>query len=98
MKDKTRQILKKDEVIKKMIHDELKILFPNYNIPQPKYFKTHLWNVGAHHWKPNCDSKQIYNKIKNPLKNIYIVGEAFSQKQAWVEGGLETIEHIIKKL
>ena len=98
MEDKTRQILKKDEVIKKMIHDELKILFPNYNIPQPKYFKTHLWNVGAHHWKPKCDSKQIYNKIKNPLKNIYIVGEAFSQKQAWVEGGLETIEHIIKKL
>ena len=98
LQDKTRQKLKDDKTIKNMIQDELKIILPNYNIPQPTYFKTHMWNVGAHHWKPNCNSKQIYNQVKNPLKNIYIVGEAFSQKQAWVEGSLETVENIIDKL
>ena len=56
LQDKTSQKLKDDETIKKMIQDELKIILPNYNIPQPTYFKTHMWNVGAHHWKPNCNS------------------------------------------
>ena len=48
--------------------------------------------------KPGCDSIEIYNKIHNPLKNMYIVGEAFSQRQAWIEGGLETVEDMIKYL
>ena len=98
LQDKTKQKLKDDKTIKNMIQDELKIILPNYNIPQPTYFKTHMWNVGAHHWKPNCNSKQIYNQVKNPLKDVYIIGEAFSQKQAWVEGSLETVEDIIDKL
>ena len=42
--------------------------------------------------------KKIYNEVKNPLKDLYIIGEAFSQKQAWVEGSLETVENIIDKL
>lgn len=95
LQDKTRQKLKDDDVIKNMIQDELKIILPNYNVPQPTYFKTHLWHVGAHHWKPKCNSEKIYNQIKNPLKNVYIIGEAFSQKQAWVEGALETVETMI---
>ena len=52
----------------------------------------------AHHWKKNKDSTLIYNKIKNPLKNIHIIGEAFSEKQAWVEGGLETFHKNFKKI
>tara|TARA_B100000963_G_scaffold361151_1_gene395143 strand:+ start:11833 stop:13095 length:1263 start_codon:yes stop_codon:yes gene_type:complete len=98
MENKSKGIIKKDEKIKKMINDELKILFPNLIIPKPSYFKSHIWNVGAHHWKPNCDSKKIYNKIKSPIQNIFIVGEAFSQKQAWIEGGLETVNDVIDKL
>ena len=31
-------------------------------------------------------------------KNVYVIGEAFSQKQAWVEGALESVEKIIYKL
>ena len=98
MEDKTKQLLKNDETIKAMIQNELKVILPNYNIPQPTYFKTHLWHVGAHHWKPNCDSEQIYNHVKNPLQDVYIIGEAFSQKQAWVEGALETVETILNQL
>lgn len=98
LKDKTSQKLKNEETIKNMIQDELKLILPKYNIPQPTYFKTHMWNVGAHHWKPNCNSKEIQNEIKNPLKDVYIIGEAFSQKQAWAEGSLESVESIIGKL
>ena len=98
LQDKTSQKLKDEETIKNMIQDELKLILPKYNIPQPTYFKTHMWNVGAHHWKPNCNSKEIQNEIKNPLKDVYIIGEAFSQKQAWAEGSLESVESIIDKL
>lgn len=98
MEDKTKKILKKDDTIQTMIQNELKVILPNYNIPQPTYFKTHLWHVGAHHWKPNCDSRQIYELVKNPIPNVYIIGEAFSQKQAWAEGALETVETIINHL
>ena len=77
-------------------NEELKILFPNKNIPMPIYFKTHYWTVGAHHWKPGYNSNYISKKILNPLKNIYICGESFSQKQAWIEGGLETANEVAK--
>ena len=84
--------LKNIDTITNMIQNELNILFPELTIPFPTYINTHLWEVGAHHWKKNKDSTSIYNKIKNPLPNIHIIGEAFSNKQAWVEGGLETFK------
>ena len=81
-----------------MIHDEIQLLFPNKKIPKPTYFKPHLWEIGVHHWKPKCDSVSVYRKIVNPVKDIYIVGEAFSQKQCWIEGGLETVQSIMAKI
>ena len=97
-KDKRSFLLKSEGVLKKMIHDEIQLLFPNKKIPKPTYFKPHLWEIGVHHWKPKCDSVSVYRKIVNPIKDIYIVGEAFSQKQAWMEGGLETVQSIMAKL
>ena len=97
-KDKRSFLLKSESVLKKMIHDEIQVLFPNKKIPKPTYFKPHLWEIGVHHWKPKCDSVSVYRKIVNPIKDIYIVGEAFSQKQAWMEGGLETVQSIMAKL
>ena len=42
LQDKTSQKLKDEETIKNMIQDELKLILPKYNIPQPTYFKTHM--------------------------------------------------------
>lgn len=94
-KDKRQRVLKNDEVIQEMISDALNVLFPQLSIPKPTYFKTHLWTVGAHHWKKGYDSKMISKQIRHPLSNISIVGEAFSHKQAWVEGALETVCEIL---
>ena len=44
----------------------------------------HYWKVGAHHWKLGYDTDKISKEILNPMKNLFICGEAFSQKQAWV--------------
>ena len=38
------------------------------------------------------------NELINPCYNIYTCGEGFSQKQAWIEGALETSELVIKKI
>ena len=69
---------------------------PNEDNSKPIYFKTHYWKVGAHHWKPGYDSDIITGIMLNPLNNVYICGEAFSTKQAWMEGALETSEKVIK--
>ena len=96
--NKRQKKLKNDKEILSLIKNELDILYPQCNIPQPTYFKCHLWHVGAHHWRPNVNSDFVSKKILNPSKNVYVIGEAFSQKQAWVEGALETVEKIIYKL
>ena len=95
-KDKKNKILNEVK-IKNKIQTELNLLF-KCKIPHPTYFKIHYWNVGAHYWKPGYDSEKISELMINPLKNVYICGEAFSQKQAWIEGGLETSEEVVRKL
>ena len=89
--------LMKETKIKDKVHKELNKIFGG-KVPQPTYFKIHYWSVGAHHWKPDYNSDKISSLILNPSNNIYICGEAFSQKQAWVEGALETSEIIIDKI
>lgn len=95
-KDKKGKVLKETK-IKDKVHAELNRLFGS-KVPQPTYFKVHYWLIGAHHWKTNCDSNKVSKQILNPLINLYICGEAFSQKQAWVEGALETSEMVVDKI
>jgi glycine/D-amino acid oxidase-like deaminating enzyme len=95
---KNKWTLKSDEEIKDLIIKELKVLFPDLLISSPPYFKCHLWTIGAHYWRKNCDSTKILSFVRNPLENIYVVGEAFSHKQAWIEGSLESVESIFPSL
>ena len=32
----------------------------------------------------------------NPIENIYICGESFSQQQAWMEGALQTSNEVVE--
>ena len=93
--NKRQKKLRDKRQIQAIIARELKILFPSYIIPKPTYFATHLWTLGCHHWKPTCDSQQIIQKTRNPLNNVFIVGEAFSRKQAWMEGALESVKDMM---
>lgn len=94
-KDKRNKVLKSERMIQKIIEQGLDVLFPHLSIPKPTYFKTHLWRIGCHHWKKKCDSSLVIKKIQNSLKDIYIIGEAFSQQQAWIEGALESVKSIL---
>jgi hypothetical protein len=78
-----------EESLGRHIQNLLKELFGN--IPNYKFFKSHYWKYGATYWLPGN-----YNPIEESKKSlkpydseVYVVGESFSLKQAWIEGSLE---------
>ena len=54
--------------------------------------------MGCHHWLPKYNSDEIQKEIFNPIEDIYICGEGFSNKQAWIEGSLTSCLKVIKSL
>jgi hypothetical protein len=41
------------------------------------------------------NDREVIDRIQNPLPNIYICNEAYSDEQAWVEGALRSAEKIL---
>ena len=72
----------------------LKEIFPNENIEDPEWITMHYWKAGVHFWNTGIYSKDIQNKFNNIFKkdNIYILGETYCNRQAWIDGALETVE------
>ena len=83
--------------LEEKVMEEIRKMFPNKTIPDPKYIKMHFWNNGVHYFKPNNPSYKIADKILKPYKSreIYITGEAYSYRQAWIEGALETSKNVL---
>ncbi len=80
----------------------------NYsNVPEPiesAYMDWSLppFNAGYHQWAAHFDIGDVQRKIRKPSQlikgkdaNIFIVGEAYSNDQAWVEGAYCTAESVL---
>lgn len=81
------------EVVKELMNN-LRVLYPKLNIPSPVWIKRYYWKEGATYWRPNFN---IYRNNNN--KNYYIAGEITSQfHNAWIEGALESVASVIKRL
>jgi monoamine oxidase len=94
----TKILAKGEPALKNAIMTETRKLFPARTIPQPIYFKAHLWKNGCSYWTPGLyDPVAMGNKIMNPWDNLYVCGESYSQRQAWVEGALEHADALIHK-
>ena len=52
---------------------------------------------GYHKWASGYDIEAVMYTMRKPWsnKNIFIVGEAFSNLNGWVEGALQTAEHML---
>jgi len=87
--------LKNIHIIQNKIQSELKILFPDREIIEPSFLTPHYWKIGDHSWLPGYNSDKIAKQLLNPIKNLYICGEAFSHTQCWVEGALETSSEVL---
>jgi hypothetical protein len=60
------------------------------------------FNAGYHEWAPHYDVGDVQRKIRKPSQlvdgadaDIFIVGEAYSNDQAWVEGAYCTSESVL---
>jgi hypothetical protein len=83
-----------DNVLPK-IQAELKLLFPDKEIEEPTYFQPIVWDIGDHAWKPGFNSDKIAKELLNPMRHVYICGEAISHSQSWMEGALETSTQVL---
>jgi monoamine oxidase len=87
--------------LKTAIVSELSRAFPGKNT-RPTYFKSHLWNDGCTYWTPGLyDPEELSEKVMKPIPNswqqLYVCGESFSLRQAWIEGALEHSDKLINK-
>ena len=89
-----------DDIFQKELARQLKLLFPELDIPAPLWVKHYYWEIGAGYWKPGYSRKEIIPKITKPLtdQDIYICNENYSSHQAWVEGSLESADYVLEKL
>ena len=75
----------------KELNKQLRKLFPNRTIEDPKEIYNYYWEQGASYWKPNYNTDKIRDKLLKPTKlNLFICGDSYSSHQAWMEGALLT--------
>jgi monoamine oxidase len=84
------------KALQKAIQTELRRLFPEKEIPEPTWIQAYEWSEGTSFWKPGtydpaAASKAILQPIKS-MPSLFVCGESFSLKQAWIEGALEHAE------
>ncbi len=89
----------KEAKVKKAVIEDLRKVFNTHQIPDPAVIRVYAWSEGASYWLPGEYSPEAVSKqIMNPIPNVYICGESFSLRQAWVEGALEHSSEMLKKL
>jgi monoamine oxidase len=81
---------------------ELRKSFPEKTIPNPLYTKSYYWDDGCTYWTPGSydpekESVDIMRPFPVGLPDVYVCGESFSMKQAWMEGALEHAEAMLQK-
>ena len=88
-----------DKGLQVAVMKDIRALFSEITIPEPTFFKGHYWETGASYWQPGSYNVQEESKKSiNPLPNVYVCGESFSLRQAWVEGALEQTQLCLDKI
>lgn len=96
----TRILKKKGEAaLSKAILKSLRDLFPDSTIPEPTFFKSHEWKQGCSYWTPGIYSPQeksiqCMNPFPSRWPDLFMCGESYSLRQAWMEGSLEHAEEL----
>ena len=80
-----------------MLVKELNKVFPDREIEKPEFTNISYWECGAGYWRKGVNSKLISDRMLHPIENmnLFIVGENYSLSQAWIEGGLQTVDKLI---
>jgi monoamine oxidase len=86
----------------KFILKELRSMFPDREIPDYIFFKAHPWYQGCTYWTPgDYNVKKMSKDCMHPdpqgLPSVYLCGESFSTRQAWMEGALEHADQLLQR-
>jgi len=101
--EKWMRVLEKEgeDVLCKKIMAGLRKLLWNDAIPEPLFFKAHPWKEGCSYWVPgNYDVRTASVEAHTPFpgKPIFICGESFSLRQAWMEGAIEHADSLFENV
>lgn len=93
----------KNETLGFLLTQECRRLFPSLDIPYPLYIKSHPWDSGCSYWLPGTydvrkESRDSLQPFPDSVPNVYVCGESFSLRQAWMEGALENTRDLLRKL
>ena len=63
-------------------------------IPTPLFLRAHVWPAGVTYWLPGSysaeeESRAAVHPMPDKYPGLWICGESFSLRQAWMEGALE---------
>jgi len=96
------KLMEKEEVeLRDLIMEELRRLLGKDSLPDPIFFKAHPWKSGCSYWLPgdyDVEEASIAAHTPFPGKPVWICGESFSLRQAWMEGALEHAESLLRLL
>jgi hypothetical protein len=96
------KLMDKGEVeLRDLIMEDLRRLLGKDSLPDPMFFKAHPWKSGCSYWLPgdyDVEKASIAAHTPFPGKPIWICGESFSLRQAWMEGALEHAESLLKRV
>jgi hypothetical protein len=89
--------------LEKFILRDIRALFPDRTIPNPLFFQSHAWSVGATYWLPGSynpekESTASIRPLQSTLPNVWLCGESWCLRQAWVEGALEQTYHCLSEM
>ncbi len=79
----------------------LREVFPFHTIPDPLYYKTHLWSEGCTYWLPGHYSPQEESdRSVQPFPEypLYFCNESFAVHQSWIESGLTQADKVMKAI
>ena len=81
---------------------EIRRLFPDKTIPDPIYFKQHLWKAGCTYWRPGAyDVKKASDESLHPMPHkfpgLFMCGESFAVHQCWMESALDQADKLLKQ-
>jgi hypothetical protein len=87
------------EKLEGVVMHHLRRLFPDRSIPDPDLFKVYGWSEGCTYWLPGeYDPAGVSRQALMPFPDVYVCGESFSMRQAWIEGSLEHAGQLWKLL
>ncbi len=88
------------------VHRQLRDAHPDIaDIPAPigsalMYWGADRLEIGWHFWRAGENSDEILRIAPqpNPELPVYLANEAFSRRQSWVEGALESADAVVERL